>query len=196
MTEMAGRYGDPIARKLREHNVSPQSYVPLPIGSWVEVDGTPLVAFSNGDSTTPGWELAGSKAWGIRWNNHATPDPVSQSVPLPNDLDDSAAVVVHVLAAKTGATVGDATAWTIGAFFQIVGGLYDADADAGGDSSAMTGNATAKTVQELTLTISADDVPASPCNLTVTIQPKDGTLGTDDAILLAAWLEYTPKLIS
>ena len=31
--------------------------------------------------------------------------------------------------------------------------------------------------------------------MTFSIKPKAGTLGTDDAFLHAAWLEYTPKLL-
>ena len=57
-------------------------------------------------------------------------------------------------------------------------------------------DATAKTVQEETLTLAAADVQAHPGALTVTLQPKDGTLGTDDVIVLAAWLEYKRKLLT
>jgi hypothetical protein len=30
----------------------------------------------------------------------------------------------------------------------------------------------------------------------LTLQPKDGTLGTDDVIMLAAWVEYQKKLLT
>lgn len=195
------RVGIPRALKtLRDevnaHLTSAQSVIALPLNAFVEADGTPLAAFAGGASPTPGWELTNSKAWSIRWNNHANPDPLARSVLLPNDLDDSADIVVHVLASKVGATLGDAVTFDIGAFFQTVGALHDADADAGGTSGAMTGDATSKTVQEVTLTIDAADVPAAPAALTVTLQPTDGTLGTDDVCIHAVWLEYTPQTLS
>jgi len=176
--------------EIYQHIQSAQKFLNLPMGAWTEQDGTALADFADGASTTPGWS-AGDEGFGIRWNNHANPDPISTSIPIPPDLDDSADVIVHVAAAKVGATVGDAVKFTIEAFFNNVGAAYDADADAGGDSSAMTGDATTKTVQEETLTIAAADVTAHPGVLTLTLQPKDGTLGTDDVIVLAVWLEYT-----
>lgn len=190
------RYGDLVAREQRQDSLSRQHSIYLPINGFVETDGTALAAFADGASATPGWELTGSEAWGIRWNNHANPDPVAQSILIPERVNPNQDIVVHVLAAKTGATLADAVTFTCQAFFQSVGALYDADADAGGASSAMTGDATAKTVQEVTLTIDSDDVPSVPSVLTLTIQPTDGTLDTDDVVLLAVWLEYTPQLLT
>lgn len=182
-------------QEIYQHLLSEQAFLNLPLGAWTEQDGTPLADFSDGDVTTPGWS-AGDEGFGIRWNNHATPDPISTSVPIPPDLNDSADVIVHVMAAKIGATVGDAVKWTIEAFNNVDGALYDADDDFGGDSSAMTGDAATKTCQEETLTLAAANVSASPCVLTLTLQPKDGTLGTDDVIVLGVWLEYTRKCLT
>lgn len=181
--------------EIYQHIASTQAFLNLPLGAWTEQDGTALADFADGDSTTPGWS-AGDEGFGIRWNNHANPDPISTSIPIPPDLDETADVIVHVLAAKVGATVGDAVKWTIEAFNNADGALYDADADFGGDSSAMTGNATSKTCQEETLTLAAANVAASPCVLTLTLQPKDGTLGTDDVIVMGVWLEYTRKILT
>ena len=172
------------------HITTTQAFLNLPMGAWTEQDGTAIADFSAGDSTVPGWEAA-TETHGIRWNNHGTPDPISCSVPIPPDLDSSADVVVHIMAAKTGNTLGDAVTWTIEAFNNADGALYDADTDFGGTSSAMTGNATAKTCQEETLTLAAANVAGSPCVLTLTLQPTDGTLGTDDVIVMGVWLEYT-----
>jgi len=163
-------------------------FIPLPLGAFQEQDGTTLADFSAGP--TPGWS-AGDESGGIRWGAHANPDPVSTQFLWPPDLDASVNATLHLIAAKTGATVGDAVAWTVEAFNNVVGALYDADADYGGDSSAMTGDATAKTVQDETLTLALANLPASvPGVTTLTIQPKDGTLGTDDVILLGAYIEY------
>jgi hypothetical protein len=107
-------------------------------------------------------------------------------------------MVVHVVASKTGATVGDATTFTIAAFFHPVGALRDADANAGGASSAMTGNATSKTVQRVTRTIAATDIPnksaTDPCPaLSLSVKPTDGTLGTDDVTIHQILIEYTAE---
>lgn len=167
----------------------PTGVIPLPLGAFQEQDGTALADFVAGP--TPGWS-AGDESGGIRWGAHANPDPVSTQIVWPADVDLTADVVLHLLAAKVGATVGDAVIWVVEAFNTVDGALYDADADYGGESSAMTGDAATKTVQEETLTLASANLPAAvPSATTLTVQPKDGTLGTDDVILLGAWLEYT-----
>lgn len=153
-----------------------------------EADGTALAAFADGASTTPGLAVDGGEAVGVRWNNHATPDPIALSLFLNEAVEAGSDLTLELWAHKSGATLADATAFTVGAFFGVQGALYDADADCGGDTSAMVGNAAAKTIQKVTLTIDGDDVPAGPCFLNLTIQPKDGTLGTDDVTLLGGRL--------
>lgn len=181
--------------EIYQHLLSEQAFLNLPLGAWTEQDGTALADFAAGSFAVPGWN-AGDECFGIRWNDHANPDPISTSVPIPPDLDDSADVIVHIAAAKVGATVGDAVTFTIEAFNNVVGAAYDADDDFGGASSAMTGDATTKTVQEETLTLAATNVAAAPCVLSLTLQPTDGTLGTDDVIVLGVWLEYTRKCLT
>ena len=159
-----------------------------------EIDETALAVFVGGASNTPGFQFTGAEVNGIRWNNAAAPDPiVLDPILLPKGIDDSFDATLYIMAAKTGATVGDAVTWLVTAFIQSDGALYDADADLGGTSSAMTGDATAKTVQVESLTLATADIPAGPCLLNLTIQPTDGTLGTDDVILMAVWVEYTPR---
>jgi len=181
--------------EIYQHILSAQAIINCPIAAWTEQDGTALADFADGASTTPGIH-AGDEGFGIRWNNHANPDPIATGVVIPPDLDATADVVVHVLAAKTGATEADAVTWLAEAFNNADAAAYDADADFGGTSSAMTGTATAKTCQEETLTLAAADVAASPCVLNLTLQPTDGTLGTDDVIILGVWLEYTRKALT
>lgn len=176
------------------HIKSAQKFLNIPLGSWQEADGTALADFG-GDSTTPGFN-AGDESFGIRWHNQGNPDPISTAIPYPPDLDPAANVIIHILAAKVGATVGDAVTWTIEAFENINGALYDADADFGGASSAMTGDATSKTCQEETLVLALANITGAPGTLTLTLQPTDGTLGTDDVILLGVWLEYTGKTLT
>ena len=177
------------------HLLSAQTFLEVP-QAMVEQDGTYLAEFADGASTTPGIDVVDAESMGVRWNNHANPDPIAMSVMLPMNVNPAADVIIHYMCSKVGATIGDAVTWLTGAFFQTVGATHDADADAGGTSSAMTGDAATKTVQEETLTIANADVPAVPCKLFLTIQPTDGTLGTDDVVLHAVWLEYTALLLT
>ena len=167
--------------------------IDLPLGSFLEggTPGTPLAIFAAGDFEVAGYSLLDSEALGIRWNNKSTHKPIGITVGLPDDLDPSQDIVLKILASKTGATGGNAVTWLVTAFFLPEDALHDADADAGGTSSAMTGDAAAKTLQLETLTIAAADVANPPGALALTIQPTDGTLGTDDVVIFAAWLEYT-----
>jgi hypothetical protein len=158
--------------------------------------GVALAAFSSEDAVSCGYCVT-AKGMGIRWNNHATPGPaVAGKVLVPPDADVTANMVLHILAAKTGATVGDATKFTVAAYNNVVGAAYDADNTFGGDTDAMVGNATAKNVQHLTLTLALADLAAYPAGVELTIKPKDGTLGTDDVIMLKAWVEYKKKLLT
>lgn len=184
------------AAELYQDIASVQKQLWIPATAWVDADGDPLVKFVDGAFTVPGFNLADGEAFGIRWNNHGTPDPMLTALPMPQDLDDAANVVLHIMASKTGATLADAVTFAVTAFFVEVGALHDADVDCGGTSSAMVGDAVAKTVAELTLTLALADVPPSPSVLALTIQPTDGTLGTDDVIIHGVWLEYKGKLLT
>jgi hypothetical protein len=186
-----------LTTALTTNALTTQYMIPVDLTGAILAAGTPMAAWAdNAGASAPGITLANSKAVGLRWNNFATQTAVWLSVAMPQDVDDAAPIVMHILASKSGATVGDATTFTVTAFFQTVGALHDADVDCGGTSSAMTGNATAKTVAELTLTIAAADVPASPASLSFSIKPTDALLGTDDLIIEAIWFEATRKLLT
>ena len=171
-----------------------QAVIPVNLASGILAAGTPLAAWADDAASAPGITLADSKCVGIRWNNNGTQVAVWLSADMPQDLDDTAPVVLHLLASKVGATVGDATTFVVTAFFQTVAALHDADTDCGGSTSAMVGNATSKTVAELTLTIAAVDVPPAPAKLSFSIKPA--SLGADDVIVSSAWFEYTRKALA
>ena len=184
------------AAALDAHAVSAQKQISVHLGTGILAAGTPMAAFADNAASQPGVTLVNSKAMGIRWNNNGTQVAVFYQIDMPQDIDDTAPLVLHALVSKSGATLGDAVKLTVAGFFQTVAALHDADTDVGGDSNALTGDATAKTVTELTYTISAADLPASPSSLTFSIKPKDGTLGTDDCIVSSLWFEYTGKLLT
>jgi hypothetical protein len=157
--------------------------------------GVALAAFVNASDPLPGFCVT-AKGLGIRWNNHATPTPVGTKVMIPPDMNVAANAILHILAAKTGATDADDTKFTIAAYNNVVEALFDADSDFGGDTDAMVGTATAKTVQHLTRALALANLAAYPAAMELTIQPKDGTLETDDVIMLAVWIEYQKKLLT
>jgi len=169
--------------------------IPIPTPAF-DSAGVALAAFVSADSVTGGYCVT-AKGLGIRWNNHATPGPaVGIKVMVPPDADIAADMVLHILAAKTGATIGDATTFTIGAYNNTVGDAYDADSTFGGATDAMVGDATAKDVQHVTRTLALADLAAYPAAMELTIKPTNGTLGTDDVILLACWIEYQKKILT
>lgn len=177
--------------------LSVQKTIQVPLGGAIDIaTGALLAVFADATGTTPGTQFTNSKTAGIRWNNDAAPGAIAVNVAMPQDLDDTANMTFHALVSKTGATVGDATALTIGAFEIVPAALHDADADFGGDTNAVVGNATAKTVTELIATFTAANVHAAPEAICLTIKPKAGTLGTDDLVLHACWLEYKAKLLT
>lgn len=183
--------------EIYQHIATAQAIINLPLGSWTEGDGTALAIFADGDTETPGYKT-GDEGFGIRWNNKGTLGPITTSVPIPPDLDDSADVIVHFLAAKTGETdnAGNTPTWLVLAYNAVADALWDADDDFGGTSSAMLPAATARTLQEETLTLAAANIAAAPCVMTLIIQPTDGTLDTDDLVLVGIWLEYTRKILT
>lgn len=162
----------------------------VPMTTFVDADGDPLAKFADNASPNPGFNLADSEAFGIRWNNNATQNqPVLNSVLLPFSVTDAQVVTMHILASKTGATSGDATTFTVTAFVNADTALHDGGSNIGGASSAMTGAATAKTVQHKTLALTMPDV-SYPTALTFTLTPTTGTLGTDDVIVEAIWFTF------
>lgn len=167
----------------------------IPLASFVDADGDPLAKFADGASTTPGFNLADSEAYGIRWNNHATPAAVLGQVSLPEDLDDDADMYLEFLCSKTGATLADATTLTTTAFLLAAGALHDSDANAGGATNAMVGDAAAKTTAVLSRTIAKADIPSGVRTMTFTVVPTAGTLGTDDIIIHEVRLRYRRKVL-
>lgn len=175
---------------------STQLLVPVRFGMLAA--GTPLAAWADNASSNPGITLANSKAAGYRWNNNASQTAIwtVEAVPVPYEADVTANATMHILCSKVGATLADATTFTVTAFVQDVAALHDADSDFGGTSSAIAGDATSKTVQDSTLTLALADLAAAaaPAGISFSIKPTDGTLGTDDIIVHAVFVLFKRKL--
>lgn len=184
-------------QEVYQHVETIQALLPIPLTSFTKLDGTPLAKFADSTATaTAGINLANSKALCLRWNNNANPCAIATAIPIPPDLDGTANAVVHIAASKSGATLGDAVTFTVGAFNAMVGATHDADTDFGSASTAMTGNAAAKTVAELTCTLAAANVDEAPGTISLTVGPTAGTLGTDDVMVHGVWLEYKRKVLT
>jgi len=152
-------------------------------------DGTALTVFADGVSGV-GWTQLSSKDLALRWNNQATPDDIALQFVIPQDVDVTADMVLHLMGAivKAGANEVDSPVVTVEAYFSTPGAAPGADANCGGDSGEFLVAAT-DTYQEKTLTIALADIPANPSVLTLVLHPKDGQLGTDDFLLLTPWIE-------
>ena len=167
--------------------------IELPLGSFTLLDGTPLAKFADGASATPGLDNTDSENLTIRWNNHATPTAVARQVGLPADLDVNYDMFFKAVVFKVGATIGDATVLTLGYLNVALGGLENADSDAGGDTGAVTGDLTSKTTQLLSRTIAHADIATPPANAFISVKPKAGLLGTDDFCISRMYIAYTRR---
>lgn len=168
-------------------------WVPIPLNAWTDADGDPLAKFASAGTPTFGINVADSEATNIRFNNDASPGTMRTRIGLPPDLDDAADSYLEFLCSKSGATVGDATTLLTTVYIVATGDLHDGDADAGGSTNALVGNATAKTTALLSHTITAANMPANARAMEITATPV--LLGTDDLMVHETRLRYKKKLL-
>ena len=175
---------------LQADALTAQAVIPVPMNSFrIYSTGGALIPFNAGvaDGIDPTAESIG-----FRFNDDTTAK-IAASVLMPNDLDDAANVVVHVLGYRVG-TLDTTAALTVGAFFREAGAAFSADNDAAaGDTTTFAGATTV--VSEETISIAAADVPVSPSSLLLTLVPN-AALDDDDLVILEVWLEYTRKLLT
>lgn len=169
---------------------SAQTTIPIPLTSILLEDGTALTKYSAGGAT-PGFSQQGNEEVVLTWDGNANPGDVITTVLMPEDVDNTADVVLHLLG--TPSSTNDSPVFTVEAYFAVAGAALNADANCGGESAEFTANTT---LEEKTLTIASADIPASPSALTLVFHPKDGELGTDEFYLAACWLEYTRQMLT
>ncbi len=173
-------------------------FIDIPPQAFYLLTGAPLAVFSSGTSTVPGSVFIESKAFAIQWNNDAAPAAIATSFQMPPDVDITVDAVLHIRAAKIGATnnAGNTTTFAVGLFNQVDAATYIADTDFGGASSALLPAATTKTIQSMTRALTAADLAAYPASVTLTLKPTAGTLDTDDLLFVGARLVYQRKLLT
>lgn len=166
-----------------------QGFVPIPLQAFREVaSGVVGNAAANGgvlaSDTTPIMTSINAATDGcqkILWaasNN----DVIAASIPLPPDLDDGAAVVVHARIVSAGTT--DAVGFTVSVWVN--------EGDTKVDATSGTNQTT--TWAEVTASIGAGDIPAGAQTMTIFLTPVAHT--TDTLSLSAVWLEYTRKCLT
>jgi hypothetical protein len=157
--------------------------------------GAVIPAFANGSAD--GYTQLSNKTVCLRWNDGSTPTDLAAIFVLPQDLNDAADIVVHLMGAivKAGGSEADSPKITCEVYFEEAAAAPAAGSDVGGDSGEFLTAAT-NTWQEKTLTVTAANVPAAPTVMTLVFHPKDGELGTDDFVMLPPWLEVTRKCLT
>lgn len=161
--------------------------IQLPIGQWREIvtNAIPNTAANGGllaSDTTPILERvngATDKQERIDWVGGNADEIVIGGIVYPPELDDAAAIVVHILAAMSN--TNDTPVIGV-SFFEGIG-----DTNAGGNTAAITGTA----LTEYTVSIAHGDVGAHPKVCSIGLTP--GTHATDALYVYAVWLEYTRK---
>jgi hypothetical protein len=137
-------------------------------GGLLASDTTPILKRENG---------ATDKKLYVEWAA-SNSDEIVWDFPYPPDLDDGAAVEVHLLALMNGATDTPVIAVS---YFEGIG-----DTNAGGNTAALS-----NTLAELTVSIAHANVGTAPNAASVGLVP--GAHTTDKVQLLGAWIEYTRK---
>jgi hypothetical protein len=172
------------------HIQSAQKTIPITLGALTLETGTAIGLFVNSASSkTPGLAQLSNKELVLRWNNSncvaSALVAVAFSVPLPQDLNSSAAVYVHFLSYMSGGT--DTPELETEMYFNS----GDTDCANATDPEILT-----STVAEYSISAAAADVPVPPGVLTTVFYPKTGQIATDDLILAGVWLEYTGKTLT
>ena len=155
-------------------------------------DGTALTVYAASPASV-GIAQISNKSSVIQWAANATPDDIVAHFVLPQDYDDAADVVLHLLGCVSAASPANSPTFTVEAYFDVVGTAVGGDTDCGGTSSEFTAVAT---LQEKTLTIALANAEAAPTALTLVLHPTDGQLGDVDFYLAGIWLEVTRKCLT
>jgi len=117
----------------------------------------------------------------LSWASASVLEVQLPSICYPPDLDDTAAIEVHVLAKMKAASV-DTPVIAVGAFEGT------GDTNFGGNTGALS-----TTLQDLTVTLAAGGVGPYPTTLAITLTPGAHATGSNDVYVYGAWIEYARK---
>jgi hypothetical protein len=160
-------------------------FVSLPLTSWRLIATNDIAAKNAADGGTISLDTdptlkrvngATDKQLRLAWAATSVIE-ITNSFVYPPDLDDTAAVEVHILAAMSN--TNDTPTVAVG-YFEGVG-----DTNAGGNTAAITGT----TVAEYTVSIAHGDVGATPKAASISLTPA--AHGTDALYIYGVWVEFT-----
>lgn len=171
--------------QLYKDSQTAQATIPVPLGAITMEDGTALTKQA---STTAGIaQLANKEQVLLIPVDCSAGESLGFTVPVPQDLDDSADITIHVLAGK--AADEDTLTLDCEVFPCAVGDTANADIQ---DTAALAITAAAS---ELVFTCGADGVLAAPATISVVLA-VGGTNDADAIYIYGAWAEYTRKILT
>jgi len=170
--------------ELYEQVHTTQKTIPVPLNAISQEDGTTLTKLN---STTSGFSQLANKEIVLAIPIDATVEAFQFTTPVPQDLDDSADVEVHVLAGKAADL--DELTLDCEVFPCADGDTANADIQ---DTAAQ---AITQAASELVFTCGADGVLAAPGTLSVVLT-LGGTNDGDAVYIYGAWVEYKGKTVS
>ena len=168
--------------EIYQHMLSVQSFIPIPLTSWMIGDATNSVSYG-GPATDPILDMTnGDTDSALRWLwAAASVEEIITQIPLPPDLDTTKDIVLHLYAGKDA----DANTVTLAAdsYFMV------------GDTKVEDVTATiAQAAGETIITIAAADIPSGAQTLTIELTPS--AHAGDALYLWATWLEYGKKILT
>ncbi|HUX58128.1 MAG TPA: hypothetical protein VMV77_14215 [Bacteroidales bacterium] len=167
------------------HLHSAQVTIPIPLGSITMEDGTVLTKQA---TTVAGIAQIGNAEQVIDIPvDCSSGENLGFSVPVPQDLDDSANIEVHVLVGKAANL--DSLTLDCEVYPCAAGDVANADIQ---DTAAQ---AITEAASELTFVCGADGVLAAPGALTVVLA-VGGTNDGDAVYIYGVWIEYTRQILT
>lgn len=171
--------------EIYQHLVTAQGCILVPLGAITQEDGTALTKQA---TTVAGFAQLGGKETVIKIPVDCTAgDVLGAVVPVPQDLDDSADIEIHVLAGKDADN--DALTLDCEVYPSAAGDVGNADIQ---DTAAQT---ITQAVSELVFTCGADGVLAAPGTLSIVLT-QGGTNDGDAVYIYGVWVEYKKKILA
>ncbi|MCB2188822.1 MAG: hypothetical protein KQJ78_20575 [Deltaproteobacteria bacterium] len=182
---VTGTTAEAVIAELATHLQSAQKTIPVPLSAITQEDGTALTKQA---TTVAGLAQLANKEQVIQIPvDCSAGESLGFSAPVPQDLDESADITVHVLAGKDA----DNDVLTLDCEVYPVAAGDVANADIQGTAA----QAVTQAASELVFTCDAAGVLAAPGALTVVLA-LGGTNDGDAVYIYGAWIEYQAKLLS
>jgi len=171
--------------EIYEALLNAEKTIPIPLGAITMEDGTVLTKQA---TTVAGIAQLANKEQVINIPvNCSSGESLGFSVPVPQDLDDSADITIHVLTGK--AADNDVLTLDCEVYPCAAGDTANADIQ---DTAAQT---ITEAASELVFTCGADGVLAAPGTMSV-ILALGGTNDGDAVYIYGVWIEYTAQCLA